>query len=106
MIAHRHPWAAGSVDAHGNPTAGWGTPQPVEVIGWQPAGTDEQTDGRTTTTERLTLLIPPGFTVDPRDLITVDGIDYQVDGPARWYTGGPFGYAPGGELSLIRVEGG
>lgn len=106
MIVHQVPYDPGATDAHGNHVDAWGQQQPVEAHGWYTTSTSEQVDGRATTTERLTLLVPPGLAVGVRDRFVVERTCYQVDGPPRWYTASPFGYGPGGELSLLRVEGG
>ena len=101
------PHYEGVVNAHGNPARVWGLPRAELVFGWAPAGTAEPAQaGRDEVTQDLDLLVPPGFSCSPLDLVVIPGKGaLEVEGHVQDYTSGPFEYAPGGVVRLRRVEG-
>ena len=113
QTAYPAPWTVGrrvfaqsGQDAHGNPVWSWSDPVPQPVYAWAPAGTSEPFQaGRDAVTWDLDLFAPPGFTAGPRDRFVVDGTEFEVEGMARDFTHGPFGFTPGVVLRLKRVEG-
>ena len=97
------PFLPGAEDDFGNPIQAWATtPVRKPVYGWQPAGTNEANASRHTVVSDLVLLAPPGFTLDPRDHVRVDGRTYEVEGEVEDLNHGPFGYAPGVRVNLRR----
>lgn len=103
VIVHQ---ADPNVDQYGTPTAATATRTTIPGAIIAPRVAAEVTgDGRSAVPVGLTLYAPPGTTVDPRDLIEVDSVIYEVDGePAPW--GNPFTDTDRGvEVALKRVDG-
>lgn len=92
-------------DSHGNTTDTWADPVPVGVFGYGPRS-DSTEPGGTQVIVGLTVYAPPTLTVSSRDQFVVNGLRYDVDGEVGDWTFGPFGYRPGIEFALKRVEGG
>ena len=95
----------GAKDSHGNPVRSWRPPVERLVFGTYPRYRNEPTVGRSETVVGLTVLAPPGFEIDYRDRVVVDGVEYEVDGEVGDWTRGPFGWAPGVEFALTRAGG-
>lgn len=73
-----HVTQSGS-DEYNDPT----TSETTETVGCllQQRTRIEQTAGGQISTETLVLFLPAGTDVDTIDYVTVDGLDYQLDGP-------------------------
>jgi hypothetical protein len=67
------------VDVYNDPT----TTETTSTVGCllQQRTRIEQTAGGQISTETLVLFLPAGTTVDALAYVTVDGLDYQLDGP-------------------------
>jgi hypothetical protein len=98
-------YQAGEEDAHGNPVDSWADPVNVAVYGYGPRY-DSTEPGGTQVIVGLQVFAPKDLEVDPRDQFVVEGLRYDVDGEVGDWTTGPFGFQPGIELNLKRVEGG
>ena len=95
---------AGGRDSHGNETWTWAeTPVPGCVV-W-PTGSTEETQGQDQTSERLTVLAPPGTDVSAYEQAEVRGLLYEVQGvPSQWNS--PFTTTRAGvEVRLERIQG-
>jgi hypothetical protein len=98
-------YQAGAEDPHGNPEDSWADPVAVKVYGYGPR-TASTEPGGTQVIVGLTVYAPKSLQVSPRDQFVVDGLRYDVDGELGDWTNGPFGFEPGIEFNLKRVEGG
>lgn len=102
----REPFEGGGTDPHGTPVETWGPPQDVVVHGWAPpSGDDPSAPGRTDVVRDLDLYCPPGAVGAPRDKWIVDGAVYSQVGWPDDFTHGPWGWAAGVRINLLRVEG-
>ncbi len=99
------PRIAAVDDAYGNATDSWGPARTEPVYGWAPAGTTEVNGSRHAVSADLQVFAPSGFSCSPRDRMVVDGRTYDVQGEVEDFDHGPFGYQPGGQVNLRRVEG-
>ncbi len=108
------PFSDDGTDAYGNPVREWGEPVTQRVMGWAPPTADSAASGVSGDSlsrgfedgliRDLDVYVPPGFEVDPRDRVRVQGLDYEIVGNVQDFTHGPFGFKPGGVLPLKRVE--
>jgi hypothetical protein len=98
-------YAAGAKDAHGNPVASHGSPEPLQVYGVAPKGSQEPGADRLAVSTGLMLLMPPEAVLGPHDLVIVDGDEWEIEGEVADYTRGPFGFRPGKTVALKRTEG-
>lgn len=103
----REVYTPGAADAHNNVTDAWAAAIPVLVHGWAPASADKEPfeSGRSPVVRDLDLYAPSGTVSAPRDRWTVDGTPYESVGHEDDYTHGPFGWAAGVRINLLRVEG-
>lgn len=79
------------------------------VIGWAvPSSTEPAVAGHDRVAVDVVLGVPPGFTLGAHDVVDLPygplG-QYEVVGEVRGAEGNPFGWNPGGEVGLRRVEG-
>ena len=102
-----HPFSSGpELDAHNNPTEGFGDDRTEPVYGWAPAGTTEPLEvNRDSVTWDLDLMVSPTFAASARDEITANGVRYQIVGVLEDFNHGPFGFTPGGRIALRKVVG-
>lgn len=96
----------GAKDSHGNPRETWdelGVTEPV--YGWGPPTADRELfeAGRTPVARDLDVYAPFS-TARPKDRMTVNEVLYSVVGHPEDFNHGPFGFAPGVRVSLLRVE--
>lgn len=103
----REPFQPGTTDAHNNPVDAWGAPVTVEVHGWAPPSQDKEPgdDNRSAVERDLDVYAPAGTAGAPRDRWTVDGVQYRQVGHVEDYTKGPWQWAAGARINLVRVEG-
>jgi len=99
-------------DTDDNEITTWSVPALIVVSGAHPGPSAELasmvTSGRDVQRVEWTLQVPPGTQVGPRDMVTWQGVDYQVDGePRDWASFSPFGPNPFAmlEVALRRVTG-
>lgn len=100
-------YSPGLRDAHGNVSSSYAASVEALAFAVYPVTSDEAQVGRDDVTIRLTVLVPLGTEIGPRDRVSVPGHegDFDVDGdPADWSTG-PFSWAPGLAFNLKRTEG-
>lgn len=95
----------GAEDDHGNAEDAWAPPVLVAVYGYGPRG-DSTEPGGTQVIVGLQVLAPKSVSVDSRDRFVIAGKTYEVEGEVGDWTNGPFGFTPGIEFNLKRVEGG
>lgn len=96
----------GAEDEHGNPIEDWAPATPHKVYGWSaPSSTEPKMAGHDRVIVDVELLAPEGFPAKPRDLVVLDGVEFQVLGYAEDFNHGPFGFRPGLVVNLQRVEG-
>lgn len=109
-----HTWGPTGEDAHGNAIDGYTPPldepgAPEPVIGWAvPSSTEPILAGHDRVTVDVVLGTPPGLALGPRDVVDLPygpAGQFQVIGEVRGTEGNPFGWTPGGEVNLRRVEG-
>jgi len=105
---HSVEWSArvvGPEDIHGNAAIAYADPVQVPVIGWGPAGADQQpADDTRQAVIRSLDLFADSFPGGPLDRVQVGPILYeQVGHPADWRHG-PFGFSPGVVVHLRHVE--
>lgn len=97
----------GGLDAHGNPVSAWAEPVPLPVHGWSPPSQDTEPGqaNRDLVVRDLDVYAPAGTAVGPHDRVRVEGVLYEVVGHPEDYTRGPWQWAAGVRLNLLRVEG-
>ena len=104
-VTHR-PYLAGTEDAHGNPTTGYGPSAEVRVYGWHTGQTTEPSLAGHDRVELEGQVFAPGsFRPGPLDLIVLGGEDFEVVGHPEDYNHGPFGFTPGVVVNVRRVTG-
>lgn len=92
-------------DSRGNDVESYGDPVEHPVYGWGPPASDSETRDELTGVERrLTVYARTGFT-GPRDLVTVNGVEYRAVGHPMDWNHGPFGWKPGFQINLEIEEG-
>ena len=98
---------AGEFDSRGNPVDTWAAPAPVKVHGWAPPSADAEPGDphRSAVVRDLDVYAPAGTGVAPKDRMTVGGLLYEVVGHAEDYTTGPWQWAAGVRINLVRIEG-
>lgn len=85
-------------DAEGNPIRPAGTPTTYPGLLYQQTASEVQADGRTVQTVQTKLALHAEAAIGPNDRVTVDGLDYEVDGePYR-----PMPSLPYVEVALTR----
>lgn len=103
----RKPYVPGARDALGNVVDTWGDPVDLPVHGIAPGAMVEASEpGRDLSMIVYSLLCPAGTVASERDLVTVDGKDFEVDGFPKDYTRGPWRNPVAGVVILLkRAEG-
>lgn len=107
-LIHVRRWSESETrDAHGNPVASLGTPEPLWVHSIAPGPSSESVRaGRVADEVELTVLAPAGTAVDARDVVVIDDLEYQVHGDSRDWTRGPWPTPIAGvEIELSRKRG-
>lgn len=99
-------YAAGAVDAHGNPADSWDAPVPVGVYAVNPGTTgDVELAGADRDVSAPSLYAPLSVVMGARDRVIARGGLYEVDGATRVFRN-PFGSGmDGNQIDLKRVEG-
>lgn len=108
-VGHR-AYVEGAVDDLGMPAVAWEDPVPKQVYGWGAPTSSEPhlidtAVGHDRDVVELELLVPPGFSCDPRDRMVLDGVEYDVVGQPEMSDHNPFGWNPGGVVKLRAVNG-
>lgn len=109
-----HVHSSGGRDDRNNEIDVWtpaldqpGTPR--AVIGWAvPAASEPALAGHDRVVVDVVLGVPPGFVLGAHDVVDLPygpAGQFEVVGKVRGTEGNPFGWAPGGEVGLRRVEG-
>lgn len=94
----------GTKDAHGN-VGGHADPEDVYVYAVAPSSSTEPAPDRDAVVTVLTIYAPPSVVLDPRDLVVVNGEDYDVVGDTADFNRGPFAFAPGNTFALQKASG-
>lgn len=77
-------FVAGAEDAHGNEIEDWSDPVTVGVYAFDPGSSSEpRAAGHDRVIVEPTLYIPSDVVMNPRDLVTVRGKKYPVEGETR-----------------------
>lgn len=80
-----------------------------DVIGWVvPASTEPAVAGHDRVAVDVVLGVPPGFVLGAHDVVDLPygpGGQFEVVGEVRETAGNPFGWVPGGEVNLRRLDG-
>ena len=109
-----HRRSDGDEDEHGNPVVVYTPPldapgTEAAVIGWAvPSSTEPAVAGHERVAVDVLLGVPPGFVLGPHDVVDLPygpAGQYEVVGEVRSAEGNPFGWNPGGEVSLRRLDG-
>lgn len=103
VLVKRH--SPGTKDAHGNVRDGYSDPEPMQVYGIAPKGSQEPGADRQAVTTGHLLFLPPEAVLGPLDLVLIDGVEHEVEGEVADYTRGPFGFKPGKTASLTKTGG-
>jgi hypothetical protein len=90
-------------DPYGVPLPGTQTSETVDALAVAPRSSGEYNRFQATVTVGLSVYLPAGTNVDPKDRMIVRGVTYEVVGePADWRN--PFtGSTPGIEVALERA---
>lgn len=102
------PFAAGATDDYGNPVEGYGAPYDWPVRSIAPGAMDEPGQTLRDLSVVVYTIHADDSTLIPglRDLVTVDGVDYPVNGTPKDWTRGPWANpAAGVVVELRRVDG-
>lgn len=93
-------------DADGNSMPSLAPPRTVAVMGWSSPSPDTEpaSPDRQAIVRDLDVYAPPSFSIDPRSVVTILGDTYTVVGHLEDFGHGPFQFAAGKRLSLLRVE--
>lgn len=109
-----HVYSSGGRDDRNNEIAVWTPPldEPgteAAVIGWAvPSSTEPAVAGHDRVVVDVMLGVPPGVVLTAHDVVDLPygpAGQYEVVGEVRTADGNPFGWNPGGEVGLRRVEG-
>lgn len=96
----------GATDVHGNPEESWAPATEHKVFGWSaPTSTEPKLAGHDRVTVDVELLAPEGFPSGPRDLVILNGTEFEAVGYPEDFNNGPFGFRPGLVVNLRRIEG-
>lgn len=98
----------GATNAHGAPRDEWLPAVDLLVHGWAPPGSDKEPfeAGRTPVIRDLDVYAPAGTVVASKDKVTLPGVGvFKVVGHEEDYTKGPWQWAAGVRVNLLRVEG-
>jgi len=101
-------YTEGADDAHGNPVVTYATAVDVAVYAVAPGTPGEDYEvGRNPATIPLMVYGPTASlgSVAARSRVIWQGDTFEVDGAPEVYDYGPFSFAPGTRLRLMRVEG-
>jgi len=96
----------GGFDQYGDPVSGTTTSTNITGCAVAPRYSSEPVErGRNGVIVGLSVYAPAGSDIVYTDTITVDSVDYRIEGqPASWTN--PFtGWAPGVEVALVRSAG-
>lgn len=113
MALYPTPWTIqlrrylGEVEGpKGTRVKAWADPEPARVYSVAPVTLTEPDEaGRTIVLDTLSVLAPPEVKVSAYDRVEWLEDTYEVEGtPANWTTG-PFGFEPGLEITLKKVNG-
>lgn len=94
-----------ATDDFGNPVVGYAPVVDLPVFAVAPWGSTEPMQGRDETDTRVEVFCPPATVLSARDVLVIDGLDYDVIGVVADYTRGPFGSNFGVVYTARRVEG-
>lgn len=102
-----HRYAGQARNAHGQVVVSWHPDEVVPGVAVAPGSSVEPRDaGSYRVVTQMTLYMPPGVTVDPRDQITVRGVRYGIEGDMSGEWRNPFtGWSPGSAVTLKKVSG-
>lgn len=97
----------GATDAHGNPVKSWDAPVDWPVHAVVPGEMVEVVAGQDRSDKTVNLLAPSGHENEPTELdrVTINGLEYEVDGAVKNWTQGPWQWDAGVQVTCTRVEG-
>lgn len=100
-------WSEGEPNPHGNTTNVYSEPEPLPAHAIAPGASLEAiAAGRNTTEIAWTVYAPEGTIVRARDLITFDGVEYEVIGDSKTFAFAPWGnHVSGVTIELKKQEG-
>lgn len=100
-------WSEGESTPHGYTRGKHGEPEQVLIHAVAPGPSKESIEaGRDADEVEWTVYAPPGVHVSPRDLVVLDGTEFEVVGNTRDYTLGPWANPVAGvEIPLKRWRG-
>lgn len=103
-----HAAYTGSTDSDGYPTAdSYATPVDRQVFGWYPGSSqlDDSSDYTRRIVQSVVVMAPDTSPYSPRDKIALSVGDEWFVTDVNDYTTGPFGYRPGGTITIEQVSG-
>lgn len=83
----------------------WGTATSISVYGWGPPSPDDVIRAEQTGVKHVLDVYCKSAATKHRDKLTVNGVDYFVEGTPDDFNFGPFGFQPGVRIRLSRVVG-
>lgn len=97
-------WSKGAGSAHSGGADVWADPVDFPIMGWSPTLSNESpTYGANRVTTRRTVY---AFTpAHHKDILVMDGEDWQVTQDVSDWNQGPYGYAPGFVFTVEQVRG-
>lgn len=107
VVQHRVFELGAVPDSHGNYEEGWADPVALPVIAIAPGAMAEPLQpNRDLSAVLFSLYCPGGTSVGERDLITLDGTDYDVEARPQDFTRGPWQVPFAGVVIYLKsVEG-
>lgn len=103
-IAHRAYSGTGE-DDHGNEIPAYAAPVTVAAFWWSPSSSEPAVAGHDRVVVDKVAVVDSATEIGPRDLVEIEGIEYEVVGYAEDYDHGPW-WVPGCRpVNLQRVEG-
>ena len=96
-------YQSGALDAHGNPAITYSAPESIDVHGIAPGASAESVaSGRNVDSVAFTIYAPAGVVVGAKDLVTLDGTDYEAEGDSLDWTRGPWANSAAGVVIELR----
>lgn len=97
-------WSKGKGSAHSGAADVWADPVDFPIMGWSPTlSTEYPTTGTNRVVTRRTVYAYKS--ASNRDILVMDGEDWQVTQDVSDWNQGPYGYSPGFVFTVEQVRG-
>lgn len=98
-------WHEGEPTPHGYGAGYHGDPEPTPVFAFAPGPSEEEVAaGRRMSEVAWTVYAPAGTVVGARDLVVLNGVEYEADGDSRDYSFGPWSSAVAGVVFALKAR--